>query len=114
MQAENPRQIKRLADGAINIGPAYLKLWHQGIRRLFKTTCLTLEVTPQELCVLIRNKLRPDGTSPDDLMSMREVLLGERDLELDEALRIFKRYESQTPVIDVLEELIREHKRTSE
>ena len=47
-------------------------------------------------------------------MSMREVLLGERDLELDEALRIFKRYESQTPVIDVLEELIREHKRTSE
>lgn len=108
MQTENPKQFKRLTVGTAVIGPAYLKLWHQGIRRLFNSCCLTLDVTPEELCVLIRNRVGAIN-SPDDLMSMREVLLGERDLELDEAQRIFDRYDGRTLVIDVLEELMREH-----
>ena len=63
------------------------------------------EITPQQMCVLIRNKVIRDNSN-DDVMSMREVLLGERDLELDEAKRLLSRYEGKTPLIDAMQELL--------
>lgn len=65
-------------------------------------------MTPVQLCVIIRNRVG-SVKRPEDIRSMREVLLGERDLELDEAERMLNRYEDRTVVIDVLEELMREH-----
>lgn len=55
--------------------------------------------------VLIRDKVI-HSNSNDDVMSMGEILLGERDLELDEANRLVSRYESKTPLIDAMQELL--------
>ena len=104
MQTNNPRKSKAREV----IGPAYIKLWHAGIRRLFNSCASMYEVTPEELCVLLRTKLEGKGMSPDDKQTLREVLLGEYDLQDEEALRLASRYSGQTPVIDALSELITE------
>ena len=111
LQADNPRK-QRISREVI--GPAYIKLWHTGIRRLFNSCCSLYEVTPEELCVLLRTKLEGKGISPDDMQTLRELLLGENDLKEEEALRLANRYSGQTPVIDALSELIQEHQRTDE
>jgi len=66
------------------------------------------EVTPEELCVLLRIRLIGKGISPDDIQTLREVLLGESDLQEEEALRLASRYSGQTPMIDALSELMAE------
>ena len=66
------------------------------------------EVTPEELCVLLRTKLIGKGISLDDMQTIREVLLGENDLKEEEAVRLANRYSGQTPVIDALSELMAE------
>ena len=104
MQTDNPRKQQNREV----IGPAYIKLWHIGIRRLFNSCCSLYEVTPEELCVLLRTKLEGKGISPDDMQTLREVLLDENDLQDEEALRLANRYRGKTPVIDSLSELIAE------
>ena len=104
MQTDNPRKQQ----GREVIGPAYIKLWHTGIRRLFNSCASMYEVTPEELCVLLRTKLKGKGISPDDMQTIREVLLGENDLQEKEAVRLANRYKGQSPVIDALSELMAE------
>lgn len=46
--------------------------------------------------------------SPDDMQTLREVLLSGKDLQEEEALRLADRYNEQTPVVDALSELMAE------
>ena len=60
------------------------------------------------MCPLIGQLIREKGFSEDDCDLMREVLLRQRDLQLDEAKRLAKRFEGQTPVLDVMQRLLME------
>ncbi len=60
------------------------------------------------MCPLIRVRLIPKGISDDDCDLIRQVLLRERDLELDEAKRMSKRFEGQTPLLDAMQGLLME------
>ena len=75
---------------------------------MFARCCEVYEVTPEEMCVLIRYKTLKTGLNIDDMQVIREVLLGERDLGLEEAVRIGKRFEGKTPILDALKELLEE------
>ena len=105
MQATNDHE-RFDVDGRARVGPAYLKFWHQGVRRLFDACCLLYEMTPEEM----QNKLRPlllnAGLSIDDIETIEAVLLRQLDLELEQGIRLAKRYEGQTPLIDALQELL--------
>ena len=92
-------------DERARVGPAYLKLWHQGIRRLFDACCLTYKMTPEEMCKEIRPLLN-NGINIDDIETIGAVLLRQQDLELEQGQRMAKRYEGQTPLIDALQQLL--------
>ena len=79
-----------------------------GLRRLFARCCEVYEITPEEMCELIRYKTLKTGLSIDDMQIIREVLLEERDLGLEEATRIGRRFEGKTPILDALQELLAE------
>jgi len=64
---------------------------------------------PKEMCPVIGNRIREKGFSDDDCDLIRQVLLRERDLGLDEALRMAKRFEDQTPLLDAMQALLLEH-----
>ncbi len=106
MQAENHES--RDAVKRSHVGPAYLKLWHEGVRRLFDACCAAYQLEPQDMCPLIRARLIPKGISDDDCDLIRQVLLRERDLELSEAKRMAKRFEGQTPLLDAMQGLLME------
>ena len=93
-------------DERARVGPAYLKFWHQGVRRLFDACCLMYEMTPEEMCIKIRPLLIQKGISVDDIELIGQVLLRQADLELEQGIRMAKRYEGQTPLIDALQELL--------
>ena len=105
MQAENNHE-RYDVDERARVGPAYLKLWHQGIRRLFGACCLMYEMTPKEMYKEIRPLLLNNGISIDDIETIRAVLLRQKDLELEQGIRMAKRYEGQTPLIDALQQLL--------
>jgi hypothetical protein len=90
------------------VGPAYLKFWHEGVRRLFDACCDAYQLEPEEMCPLIRSRLSVKGFSADDCDQIRGVLLRERDLELDEARRLANRFEGQTPLLDAMQGLLME------
>ncbi len=73
---------EKLVDERSRVGPAYVKLWHQGIRRLFDACCLMYDKTPEELCDDLVPCLVKRGLSPDDIGAMRLVLLRQEDLSL--------------------------------
>ena len=105
MQATNNHE--RLdVDERARVGPAYLKLWHQGIRSLFDACCLMYEMTPNEMSREMRPLLLSNGISIDDIETIEAVLLRQADLELEQGIRMAKRYEGQTPLIDALQELL--------
>lgn len=107
MQVSQHRKIdERLIDERSRVGPAYLKLWHQGIRRLFDACCLMYDKTPDELCDVMSPLMIKKGISPDDMATIRSVLLRHTDLDLEAGKRMARRYEGQTPLIDCLAELI--------
>lgn len=60
------------------------------------------------MCPLIGNRIREKGFSQDDCDLIREVLLREKDLELDEAQRLAARFEGQTPLLDAMQGLLME------
>ena len=93
-------------DERARVGPAYLKFWHQGVRRLFDACCLMYETTPEEMCEQIRPLLIQKGISVDDMELISQVLLRQADLELEAGIRMAKRYEGQTPLIDALQQLL--------
>ena len=105
MQATNDHESIDVDERA-RVGPAYLKFWHQGIRRLFDACCLMYEMTPEEMCAEIRPLLLNAGLSIDDIETIAAVLLRQQDLELEQGKRMAKRYEGQTPLIDALQELL--------
>ena len=105
MQVENNHESLDVNERA-RVGPAYLKLWHQGIRRLFDACCLMYEMTPEEMCIELRPLLLNAGISIDDIETIAAVLLKQRDLELEQGMRMAKRYEGQTPLIDALQQLL--------
>ena len=105
MQAENSHERFEVDERA-RVGPAYLKFWHQGIRRLFDACCLLYRMTPEEMCKEIRPLLLNNKLSIDDIETIEAVLLRQQDLELEQGLRMAKRYEGQTPLIDALQELL--------
>ena len=90
------------------VGPAYLKIWQEGVRRLFDACCVAYQIEPEEMCPLIGKRVREKGFSDDDCDLIREVLLRERDMQLDEAKRMAKRYEGQTPLLDAMQGLLME------
>ena len=88
------------------VGPAYVKFWHQGVRRLFDVCCLMYELTPDEMLAELIPLLIKKGISIDDIETMEAVLLRQRELELGQGVRMAKRYEGQTPLIDAMQELL--------
>ena len=107
MQVENNHERFEV-DGRARVGPAYLKFWHQGVRRLFDACCLMYQMTPEEMCLKIRPLLLNNGISIDDIETIAAVLLRQQDLELEQGQRMAKRYEGQTPLIDALQQLLKE------
>ena len=105
MQATN-NHGRSDVDERARVGPAYLKFWHQGVRRLFDACCLMYEMTPEEMCKKIRPLLLSNGISIDDIETVAAVLLRQQNLELEQGKRMAKRYEGQTPLIDALQELL--------
>ena len=105
MQVENNHE-RFDVDERARVGPAYLKFWHQGIRRLFDACCLMYKMTPIEMCEEIRPLLIKKEMSIDDIETVMVVLLRQQDLELEQGMRLAKRYEGQTPLIDALQELM--------
>ena len=105
MQVENNHERFEV-DGRARVGPAYLKFWHQGVRRLFDACCLMYQATPEEMWAELRPSLIKSGISVDDMEMIELVLLRQEELELEAAVRMAKRYEGQTPLIDALQELL--------
>ena len=105
MQVENSHE-RFDVDERARVGPAYLKFWHQGIRRLFDACCLMYQATPEEMWAKLRPPLIKNGISVDDMETIKLVLLRQEDLELEQGVRMAKRYEGQTPLIDALQELL--------
>ena len=105
MQATNNHE-RFDVDERAHVGPAYLKFWHQGVRRLFDACCLVYKATPEEMCDQLRPLLIRKGHSFDDMEMIRAVLLRKEDLELEQGMRMAKRYGGQTPLIDALQELL--------
>ena len=64
------------------------------------------KMTPEEMCKEIRPLLLNNGISIDDIETIEAVLLKQQDLELEQGMRLAKRYEGQTPLIDALKELL--------
>lgn len=105
MQVENSHE-RFDVDERARVGPAYLKFWHQGIRRLFDACCLIYQATPEEMYIKLRPLLLNAGLSIDDIETIAAVLLRQQDLELEQGKRLAKRYEGQTPLIDALQQLL--------
>lgn len=105
MQVENSHE-RFDVDEPARVGPACLKLWHQGIRRLFGACCLIYQATPEEMWAKLRPPLIKNRISIDDMETIKSVLLRQQDLELEQGVRMAKRYEGQTPLIDALQELL--------
>ena len=106
MQVENNHE-RFDVDERARVGPAYLKFWHQGVRRLFDACCLMYGMTPEEMCKELRPLLLNNGISIDDIETISVVLLRQQDLKLEQGQRMAKRYEGQTPLINALEELLK-------
>ena len=109
-KGNNSNDERSGVDERARVGPAYLKFWHQGVRRLFDACCLMFEATPEEMYEQMRPLLIQRGISVDDMELIRQVLLRQADLELEAGIRMAKRYEGQTPLIDAMQELLQRPK----
>ena len=64
------------------------------------------QATPEEMYVKLRPLLLNAGLSIDDIETIAAVLLRQAELELEAGIRMAKRYEGQTPLIDALQRLL--------
>ena len=105
MQVENSQQRSDVYEPA-RVGTTYLKLWHQGVRRLFDACYLIHQLAPEEMCIKLKPSLLNNGISIGDIETVVAVLLKQEELELEQGQRMAKRYEGQTPLLDALQELL--------
>ena len=91
---------------------AYFLLWQQGIRTLYNQVkvkydcCDDIEAMKILNQALIRQPCFSSCISIDDLSFIKEILLGEREITVEDGMRLAQRFPDSTPLLDAFAELL--------